>query len=116
MGQFTILSNCSGTGANCFEWTDTGALSWHVDSGCFLRKPSFFLSSPNTEWFFLYLLKLIGSWFWSSKVNSFDIRIRHAAAQGLQGCTTYAVAVDKVVPGCAYDLEMWEVELWQYLG
>lgn len=29
--------------------------------------------------------------------------------------TTYAVAVDKVVPGCAYDPEMWEAELQQHL-
>lgn len=47
MGQFTVLSNCSGTGANCSELTDTGAVSWHVDSGCFLGKPSFSLSSPT---------------------------------------------------------------------
>lgn len=47
MGQFTVLSNCSGTGAKCSELTDTGAVSWHVDSGCFLGKPCFSLSSPT---------------------------------------------------------------------
>lgn len=40
---------------------------------------------------------------------------RRAALTGLWGHTTYAVAVDKVVPGCAYDLEMWEAERRQHL-
>lgn len=39
---------------------------------------------------------------------------RHAAVTGLRGHATYAVAVDKVVPGCACDLEMWEAERQQH--
>lgn len=42
--------------------------------------------------------------------------MRHAAVKGLQGYTTYAVAVDKVAPGSAYDLEQGEAELRQHLG
>lgn len=79
------------------------------------RETKFLSLKSYTEWFFLYLLEVIRSWVWSSKASAFNIRIRHAAAQGLQGHTTYAVAVDKVVPGCAYDLEMWEAERWQHL-
>lgn len=32
MGQFTVLSSCSGTVLNGL----TPAVSWHADSGCFL--------------------------------------------------------------------------------
>lgn len=39
----------------------------------------------------------------------------HAAVTGLRGHATYAVAVDKVVPGCAHELEMWEAGGRQHL-
>lgn len=41
--------------------------------------------------------------------------VKICRCQGMQADTTYAVAVEEVVVGCACDLEMWEAELQQHL-
>lgn len=109
----------SGTGGrtHCSERSDMGAVSRQVGSERLSEKPSFSTSRTQVlHWMALYSLVKTGLIMALELQGKASRHWRtHAAVTGLRGHTTYAVAVDKVVPGCAHELEMWEAGRRQHL-